>query len=673
MIINKLELYNFRQYIGKQTVEFSTDPEKNVTVLIGINTSGKTTLVRAFEWCLYGKNGFDDPILLNSQVRENMHVGDTQTVSVAITFTCVETKIKDGIETKVSTEHTLKRSFKYLCNDRSIVDGKTVVSLNKKPEELLTLEYLQPDGQTKTPIDRSNITETMDRILPRDLSDYFFFGGERISTITNRTDLTKSVRGLMRLDVLENAREHLAKVLKSFQASIDTSGDANAQKAQDSLETFKLQLVNHEKSRDEAQAQMDYWHQKENEYSAELAKSNIEQVQKAKAERDRIESALRTEKLKLENAKKELVDAFNNRPYTFFGMPAIKKSLELLESVKESTECVPGMDQYAIDYLIQRGRCICGTKLDPGSIPLEKVQEERRKLPPEHIGAVVMNYKNKSEGYLAGTENYCDTIERRYAEIRKIKRQIGLLQDDFDRQADLILDDTNAKEIEIKRRNAHTKYLEAQADYSTAVASIGSCNQSIKNCVAAIDKYAKSSAKNRRIAKLISYSEEVYTWLDDTYKSKEDTVRTELQKRVNDNFSRMYHGERTITIDDKYRVKYSDVKTEESDGLRAVKSFAFIASLVSMAKDKILDDADVKLGQDYPLVMDAPFSNVDEIHIDNICRILPHTANQIIMAVMKKDWDYAATNLSQFVGRSYAIEKDHDAEGREIETSTHIR
>ena len=33
----------------------------------------------------------------------------------------------------------------------------------------------------------------------------------------------------------------------------------------------------------------------------------------------------------LENAKKELVDAFNNRPYTFFGMPAIKKSLELLE------------------------------------------------------------------------------------------------------------------------------------------------------------------------------------------------------------------------------------------------------------------------------------------------------------------------------------------------------
>ena len=58
MLIKKLELENFRQYIGSQTIEFSTDRDKNVTVLIGVNTSGKTTLVRAFEWVLYGTNVF---------------------------------------------------------------------------------------------------------------------------------------------------------------------------------------------------------------------------------------------------------------------------------------------------------------------------------------------------------------------------------------------------------------------------------------------------------------------------------------------------------------------------------------------------------------------------------------------------------------------------------------
>lgn len=661
MIIKSLEMYNFRQYIGKQKIEFSTDPDKNVTVLIGINTAGKTTIIRAFEWCLYGKNSFDDQVLLNSEVRNNMNPGDMQETYVAVQF------IYDG------RIHTLRRSFKYTCTERTIKDGKVEVTLKKTPEENLTLHYLQSDGQTKTPVDRSNITETMDRVLPKDLSDYFFFGGERISSIANRTDLSKAVRGLMRLDILENAREHLSKVIKTFKNSIDTSGDANAQKAQDSKATYIEQLKGYESDKENADQQMKYWQQKENEYNVELSKSNIEQVKKAKEERDRTNKTLNREKERLDLNKKAIVSAFNNRPYAFFGMPAIKKSLELLEQVKDSTESIPGMDQDAIDFLLNRGYCICGTKLDPGSIPLQKVQTERRKLPPEHIGAVVMNYKTKSEGYLSGSEDFCKNITDKYKEYRETKRQIGLLEDEVAKQSDLIIDDTDAKAIENNRRNAHEHYLEAQTDFSAAVAHIGSCNTNIKNCDSAIDKFVKSSAKNQRIAKLISYSEEVHKWLNETYREKEDVVRTELQKRVNDNFSKMYHGERSIIIDEKYRVKYSDVKTDESDGLKAVKSFAFIASLVSMAKDKILDDSDVKLGQDYPLVMDAPFSNVDEIHIDNICKILPHTSNQVIMAVMKKDWDYAAANLSSYVGMSYEIAKDLDEDGKEIDTLTHIK
>lgn len=659
MIINKLELYNFRQYIGHQTVEFSTDKDKNVTVLIGINTSGKTTIVRAFEWCLYGKNGFDDPVLLNSNVRSNMNTGDKQETWVAVTFS------HDNLV------YTIKRSFRYTCTERRQAGNAFDVIL-KKPEENLSLEYLQNDGQTKTPINRADISVSMDRVLPQDLSDYFFFGGERISGIANRTDLSKAVRGLMRLDVLENARDHLSKVIKGFHAGIDTSGDANAEKARNAIETYNQQLHVFEEDRDNAEKQMQYWQEQEKNYAADLAKSDIEQVKKAKAERDRLEKALSAERVKLENDVQALVDAFNTRPFSFFGMPALKQTLQMLETVKETTECVPGMDQDAIDYLIARKRCICGTQLLPGSLSYDKIMEERRKLPPEAIGAVVNNYKNKAEGYLAGTERFLSTLEDRYKRIRLTQRNIGELQDQWDQQSDLIIDDTDAGAIETKRKNASTKYKEAKSDFETALQQIGRCKENIKNCEATIEKYAKSSKKNQRIANLIAYSEAVYAWLDETYRDKESTVRSELQRRVNDNFSRMYHGDRSITIDDKYRVRYVDVKTEESDGLKAVKSFAFISSLVSMAKDKILDEQDMALGQDYPLVMDAPFSNVDEIHIDNICQILPNTANQVIMAVMQKDWDYASDNLGPCVGKSYKIMKDSDAHGNEIETSTHI-
>ena len=162
MIIHKLEMYNFRQYIGHQEVSFSTDSKKNVTVLIGVNTSGKTTIVRAFEWCLYAKNGFEDQVLLNSNVRDNMNVGDTQEVWVAVTFSHADS---NGEKT-----YTLKRKYTYLCNERTNAEGRLFVGLNKKPDEDLSLTYLQFDGQTKTAIRRENIAESIDRVLPKILS-----------------------------------------------------------------------------------------------------------------------------------------------------------------------------------------------------------------------------------------------------------------------------------------------------------------------------------------------------------------------------------------------------------------------------------------------------------------------------------------------------------------------
>lgn len=662
MIIKSIEMYNFRQYVGKQSIEFSTDKEKNVTVLIGVNTSGKTTIIRAFEWCLYGKNGFEDTVLLNSDVRSNMHVGDTQTTYVAVSF------IHDGMQ------YILKRSYTYVCNDRKANGDDIIVSLNKNPAEELTLEYLLQDGQTKTSVEKNNISESIDRVLPTDLSDYFFFGGERISGIANRTDLSKAVRGLMRLDVLEHSRNHLQTVTKKFNGMIDTSGNDAAQKARDSLETYRKKKEILANSLINAEKECEYWKDKEHEYSAELSKSNVEQVKRAKQERDRINATLEREEERLEASKKAIVAAFNTRPYAFFGMPAIKKSLDLLEAVKEATESVPAMEQEAIDYLIQRGVCICGTSLMPNTAAYNLVMAERKKLPPGgELGAVVSNYKNKAEGYLAGSEGYCDGVADKYKEYREILRRIGQLQDDLESVSRLIVDDTDAKIIEDKRKEASIKYQESFDDSKQINAEIGSCDENIRNCERAIEKYAKSSSKNSKVARYIAYSEKVLEWLVETYQSKEIVVREELQHRVNNNFARMYHGERSIVIDDKYRVKYSDVTTEESDGLKAVKSFAFIAALVSMAKDKILDDSEMKLGQDYPLVMDAPFSNVDEIHVDNICRILPSTANQIIMAVMQKDWEYAKKNLNQYVGISYSIVKDTDNEGKEIDTSTHIK
>ena len=46
MLIKTLRMENFRQFRGTTKVDFSCDPDKNVTIILGDNTFGKTTLLQ---------------------------------------------------------------------------------------------------------------------------------------------------------------------------------------------------------------------------------------------------------------------------------------------------------------------------------------------------------------------------------------------------------------------------------------------------------------------------------------------------------------------------------------------------------------------------------------------------------------------------------------------------
>ena len=73
----RLEIENFRQYKDKITINFSTGNERNVNILQGKNGAGKTNLMNALTWCLYGKeenltkySGKRLPIMNASALRE---------------------------------------------------------------------------------------------------------------------------------------------------------------------------------------------------------------------------------------------------------------------------------------------------------------------------------------------------------------------------------------------------------------------------------------------------------------------------------------------------------------------------------------------------------------------------------------------------------------------------
>ena len=267
MLIKKLILHNFRQYIDTQEIAFSTDPDRNVTVLIGVNTSGKTTLVRAFEWILYNKNDFDDKNLLNKNVADSMQVGETQAVWGTLTLE------HNG------KEYEITRKQVYTCTGSSI----------RPSISNATIMYLQPDGQTKTQIG-SDFDSNIERILPRALSSYFFFGGERVGAISSREDIESSVKGLMGLDVLYNAMAHLRTVINKLKKSMDFSGDQNAKNIQQKLDGANKKKQECENELTTITEQLEYYQSEKEKYAA-LLRAN-EETAAAQHRREQLETVI---------------------------------------------------------------------------------------------------------------------------------------------------------------------------------------------------------------------------------------------------------------------------------------------------------------------------------------------------------------------------------------------
>ena len=131
-------------------------------------------------------------------------------------------------------------------------------------------------------------------------------------------------------------------------------------------------------------------------------------------------------------------------------------------------------------------------------------------------------------------------------------------------------------------------------------------------------------------------------------------------------FDSMYHGKRAIELTPDYKVRLTvgGEDLDKSKGLDTVQNFAFIASLLKVAKER----SKTELGSEaYPLAMDAVFSNTDEEHIINICKELPKLAEQAILALMDRDWKYAKPALNEYVGKRYRINKISETQSEIIE------
>lgn len=656
MLLRSIRLKNFRQYKGEQTITFSCDEERNVTVILGDNTSGKTTLVQAFNWVLYGDINFPTKNLLNVDVERQMQSGEEETVEVEV---CLK---HDNIE------YIISRSQGYRC------EKKQVRSLPVQAAKV----YKKKDGQTE-PIRRVRVDSTIKKILPQELSDYFFFDGERISNISNKRDLTESVKGLLGLTVLDNAMYHLGpnrkgSAIGKLRESLDVVKDQKVEGALRHIESSSERRDYIKEELDNVTEQIrDYQELKEETENILRKHRTTAELQK---KRDSLNRYIKTEEDFLRSLEKQLINDFNSNAIGFFAQPLMDKALFCLQESDVSDRGIPHMDSSSIDYIIERGVCICGEKIKEGSSKYAYLIRERDFLPPQHIGTMIQSFKERMGMYRSMSENYYEHIRTNYENIRRCKIRVQDFEDEAADISSRIKDEEDVNKHEANLVDYKRNLQRFEAKRNELLREDGALQKEIEACQRLYDDSVLASDKNKQIRLYIRYAEAIYDWIRVHYEAGEREIREELERSVNNIFSQMYHGSRTVEIDDKYRVRlltaYGDdvIMTDESRGLETVKNFAFIGGLVNLAREKIKKGTgvmDMSLSSEpYPLVMDAPFSHADEKHVSNISKVLPEIAEQVIMALTEKDWRFAEHVMGDKVGKTYFLDK-------QSETLTYIR
>lgn len=651
MLIKSLKMQNFRQFKGITAVDFSCDPEQNVTIILGDNTFGKTTLLQAFNWCFYETVMFDNnpDFLLNLEVANGMNNGDTETVSVEI---CV---IHNGVD------YVISRSQTYSCaNDK--------VTGMKKAQ--VKVSYKQEYGQMES-VRATEVQKVIENILPYDLSTYFFFDTERVRSISTRKDVADAVKGLLGLSIMDTAIKHIGTkgnkktVLGKLYGAMDLDGDEKARGALDMIHSSDAKREAIKTQIDTCASQIGQYEVRKDQLD-DILRDNQTTATLQKKKED-LERRLSTERSTLESTISLFFKDFSKGSLQMYAQPLLGQANDFLAAIKIDDKGVRDLTAPTILELLKRGRCICGAELCEGNDAYNHLMEELNYVPPESIGNTVRHFREKLSSFSRNADYTFESLTSRYQEIYRSKARIQEWEDELADISVQIKGKDNMKQYETELIDVKSRLRDLNAKKERLIRDDATLKSEIERYKKVYDSLIAVSGKNKETMLLIKYAEEILDWLSSTYKEKESFIREALETKVNNIFEQMYHGHRRVSIDQKYQVTLlttiedKEVAAGESEGSNRVKSFAFIAGLVALAKEKLIANAGEEgfnlSSEPYPLVMDAPFSNADETHTANISKVLPEIAEQVIMFVMQKDWRYAEPVMATRVGKQYELKK----------------
>ncbi|WP_337602683.1 AAA family ATPase [Phascolarctobacterium succinatutens] len=657
MRLQSIELTNFRQFKDEK-IQFAIDKNQNVTLIMGDNGSGKTSLAQAFFWCFYGTNSFQDKILLNRFVANNMIPNQKEMV-------CVRVYLEHKQE-----EYCVVRQQEYTkqYND-SLKPQNSILAISKKDKNGNRMWL--GTGKTES-LKNIELTNTINDIMPQDLSKYFFFDGEKIETLSKEissgrksNNFVEAVNSLTGLKATRNALNHLNPKLKGsvigkLEDEYISGSDRRIAELTEEIKRLKSEWQsadNDINSADESIKSNDlYIEELENKIKTYAEAENL---QRTKTNR---QNELKEHKRRKYQSLSRIYDNLNrdNLFDRFICEWPVKEALVILSNSDVSGKDIPKLHGDTIKYLLKQKQCICGTILEENSKEWKVLENLINYLPPESISTSIGNFIKRMKDKYQEKVYLLNDARSDFASILTLDEQISQCLEEID-EIDKKL---NGKDVsrEVNRLNqlistTKNNTVQLRNNKSALEKRIGGFSVSIQSKETERDTLAKKSSQNASIALAKKYAEALYDKFNVEYTAKEIKTKANLQAYINENFKKFFNGSITLQIDDNYAVKvsvndkFNSLETSTAQGIAVI--FAFLAAIIRIAKENSANET-------YPVVMDAPLSTLDNQRIKIVCDTLPQIADQVIIFIKDTDGKVAEQYFGNAIGRRLTFDKISD-------------
>ena len=639
MRIKSIEYENFRNFKDHGIIKCSTDGK--VTIIYGKNGDGKTTLHQLFQWIIYGQVKFNKTTtdhLYNLSFESEQEYGNIFDVMGRIDFE------HDG------EQYSLTRKFTY----------KKGLDDSEKIGEEVSLQKMDDDYNWKR-VERPQ--ETIEKLLPSGLSEYFFFDGEsmiadlRVKGKDSASKLRKALYSMFDLDVIESALEHIGRtdlkttVLGKLYLSKGTIASGSQIAAvKTNIENAQNVITETEQKITDAK--------KEKEEKKELITKISEQIgsTKSKADYENQRKTLKRQRdMFLNNATSDQ-SHFGDTIMEMFPQLLISKSVMdakgKLNLKVNSTSLPAGVNKRLITYLLKMSTttCICGHELCEQE--REHIKEYLSLLPPRSYSSMYHDFTRTAAQWGNGYDKEkIENIIKRVLDNQELAAECDKKIKELDEAEKQSRD---VEDLIVTRQQAEERVKELDQSIIALEGKNEKYKLYLKKQMKEYDDLTSGNEAGQKVALKIEIMEAVAEHFTKKLERAAIDNSEKLQNNIQMLLNNMLTSRRTVSVSQEFAVRVTDSFNDESksEGQFAVVSFAYIGGILKMLKDDEGLNA-----KEYPLVLDGPFSKLDPDQRQNVVNMLPEFAPQVI--VFSKD-DLHDVIASENIGRVWTIQSNDE-------------